>query len=147
MTVDGYRDHICYYDSWGYTGNLDTDDTSSYGPETVTVTDFDYLENGFTYSVHDYTNRMETGSTEMSNSGAYVELFQGGTLLRRWDIPTGRVGTVWNVFSMDKRGNIRNLNTFENISDPEFVGAGYTNGAYSLDAVSDAAKLKNAEVK
>lgn len=147
VTVDGYRDHICYYDSWGYTGNLDTDDTSSYGPETVTVTDFDYLENGFTYSVHDYTNRMETGSTEMSNSGAYVELFQGGTLLRRWDIPTGRVGTVWNVFSMDKRGNIRNLNTFENISDPESVGAGYTNGAYSLDAVSDAAKLKNAEVK
>ena len=147
VTVDGYRDHVCYYNTWGTTANLDTDDTYSYGPETVTVTDFEYLKNGFTYSVHDYTNRYESSSTAMSNSGAYIELFRGGTLLRTFYIPTGKIGTVWNVFSMDSSGNIRDLNTFENISEPDYVGIGYTGGAYSPHTFTDAAKQKTAEVK
>lgn len=132
LTTDGYRDHIYYSSKYGVTGNLDWDDTSSYGPETITVTDFDGLENGFVYSVHDYSNRSSTTSTVLSNSGATVELYRGTELIRTYHIPTGREGTVWHVFSMNASGRITDLNQFEFVSSPGSVGASFVNTASNL---------------
>ncbi len=122
VTTGGSREHIYYSDKYGTSGNLDWDDTTSYGPETITVTDFEYLQNGFTYSVHDYTNRSSSSSTELSYSGAYVDVYKGDVLIRRYYVPTGRVGTVWNVFSVDANGNITDINSFENESSASDVG-------------------------
>ncbi|MCD8128702.1 MAG: carboxypeptidase regulatory-like domain-containing protein, partial [Oscillospiraceae bacterium] len=125
-TTSGGREHVYYGARLGSASNLDIDDTSSYGPETITVTDFEYFANGFTYSVHDYSNRSNSSSYAMSNSGAVVRFYQGETLLRTYNIPTGRIGTVWNVFQISADGTITDLNTFENISEPESVGASFT---------------------
>ena len=125
VTVNGIRDHIYYFAKAGISANLDVDDTTSYGPETVTVTSFSDLQDGFTYSVHDYTNRSSTDSSALSLSGAIVKVYKGNTLLHTYNVPTDREGTVWNVFSIDQNGNITDLNTFEYISNPGSVGASY----------------------
>lgn len=124
VTADGSREHIYYSNMNGKTANLDWDNTSSYGPETITVTGFDQLRNGFTYSVHDYTNEGYDYCTELSSSGAYVTLLHGDDRPRIYYVPTGRDGTVWNVFSIDKNGIITDLNTFGYAYDHE-VGSDY----------------------
>ena len=137
ITAGGVRDHIYFSNKLGATGNLDVDDTTSYGPETITVTEFDDLKNGFTYSVHDYTNRDSTDSSAMSNSSATVRLYYGVELLRTYHIPVDQVGTVWNVFSVDGTGRITDLNTFESIASPEGVGVGFVAESIDLLQVSD----------
>ena len=120
--ASGSADHVYYHHKVGSSANLDRDDTDYSGPETVTVTDFSSLQNGFTYSVHDFSNRSSSSSTVLSNSGAKVVVYQGDAVLATFFVPTDRVGTVWNVFSIDAAGNITSIGSFENISSPENVG-------------------------
>lgn len=121
-TKSGYNEHVYYSNKEGDSSNLDIDDTTSYGPETVTVTDFANFVNGFTYSVHDYTNRYSDNCSQMSQlSEATVKLYKGSELIKTYFVPTNRLGTVWRVFSIDATGNITDLNEFYNQSDPELV--------------------------
>lgn len=120
-TTSGSYDHIYYSNSYGYTGNLDRDDTNSYGPETITITDFDSLKDGFTYAIHDFTNKSSAYSSSLSASGAIVKLYKGNTLLKTYNVPTDRTGTVWRVFSVDKNGSIRDINYMYNESYPSSV--------------------------
>lgn len=120
-TSSGSYEHVYYSNKVGYTANLDIDDTSSYGPETITVTDFELLSDGFTYSVHDYSNKGSTSNSILSSSGAVVELYKGNTLLKKYYVPTDKIGTVWRVFSIDAEGNITDINYFYNQSDASAV--------------------------
>lgn len=102
---------------------LDLDDTSSYGPETVTTTvNADVIENGskLVYSVHDYTNRNQIDSTVLSNSGATIHVYSGNTLIKTFSVPNGKKGNVWKVFEI-KNGVIKSVNEFYNCSDPSEV--------------------------
>lgn len=77
--------------------NLDLDDTTSYGPETSTV--YAVSENGeYSFYVHDFTNRISSSSTALSNSGAQVKLYSGEVLVATFNIPQNRDGTLWHVF-------------------------------------------------
>ena len=120
--TDGRNEHIYYSETVGSAGNLDRDDTDYEGPETITITNFELLQNGFAYSVHDYSNRDDTNNYELSSSNAIVRLYKGDTLLRTYNVPTDRVGTVWNVFGVNGNGDIIDINTFENVSEPSEVG-------------------------
>lgn len=97
----GQRFHV-YYRSDQYTDsttnvNLDWDDTSSYGPETITVNS---VPNGLLrYSVHNYSNR-GTSTTYLSNSGAQVSLYRGSILVKVFNVPSGQ-GDLWTVFTLD----------------------------------------------
>lgn len=117
--------HVCYYQKVFEQANLDVDDTSSYGPETITVNGMAYLD-GFTYCVHNYTDRYASSGEEdayrLSQSGAIVKLYRANTLVQTFNVPTNRAGTVWNVFSIDRNGNISVHNSFEFQSDPGNVG-------------------------
>lgn len=73
---------------------LDTDDTSSYGPETITI--YTQVSGTYTYYVHDFTNRYSASSTVLSNSGATVKVYQGNSLLRTFYVPQ-QAGTLWKV--------------------------------------------------
>ncbi len=122
----GDRYHVYYSiknHSWGgdECANLDIDDTTSYGPETITV--FLNVQGGnFSYLIHDYSNRSSTNSTSMSNSGATVSVYSGNTLLRVFNVPTNTVGTVWHVFDYDATtGTLVGVNEFFNQSDPGAV--------------------------
>lgn len=120
-TTTGAIEHVYYSNKEEANANLDLDDITSYGPETITVTGFANLT-GFKYSVHDYTNRSSTSSTALSASGAKVEVYLGSALLKTYYIPIGLEGTVWNVFSVGSNGDITELNTFEYESNPSDVG-------------------------
>lgn len=102
--------------------NLDTDDMSSYGPETVTVSVTSQLLNGgiFKYSVQDFTNKNSTSSNKLSMSGAVVRVYKGNDLVVTFNVPKNNVGTVWHVFEITENG-IVSINEFENISDVSSV--------------------------
>ena len=75
--------------------NLDVDDTSSYGPETVTIVNPNV---NFVYAVHDFSNKSSSSSSAMSYSDATVTVFMGGRELEKFNIPVDQVGTYWTVF-------------------------------------------------
>ena len=109
--------HVYYSakEAYNYYGEriaiLDVDDTSSYGPETITLTP---VEDGiYHYYIHDYSSRTYTDNTAMANSGATVQVFSGSRLIAVYKVPTDGVGTVWHVFDYDTvAGELIPVNTF-----------------------------------
>ena len=92
--------------------NLDTDDTSSYGPETITITERIY--GTYTYAVHNYSNRNNSSSDALSFSGAVVRVFMGSAQVAEYHVPTDQVGTYWTVFQIDSAERITPINTVSN---------------------------------
>lgn len=91
--------HVYYSDKSAYKDGeevawLDVDDTTSYGPETIT---FDVSPNGtYSYYVHNYS-----GEADLSSSGAEVRLYRGDQLVKIYEIPTDWADQeVWQVFSI-----------------------------------------------
>lgn len=81
---------------------LDVDDVSSYGPETISImkTNGAYTPGTYRYYVHHYS-----GSSNIPNSGAAVQIYKGSQLIRSFSAPTttdANVGDnyVWSVFEM-----------------------------------------------
>lgn len=86
--------HVAYYNMNVEEVSLDVDDTTSYGPETVTISDVD-TSTTYNYYVNNYS-----GESAMGASGAIVKLYYGGTT-RTYNVPSG-VGLNWNVFSIEQ---------------------------------------------
>jgi len=102
-------------------GELDVDDTSSYGPETITM--LGLYAGTYRYSVHDYTNKNSSTSTGLANSSATVKLFFHDGQELTFNVPN-QPGTVWNVFEIDgATGVITPLNHMEFQSNPSNVGS------------------------
>ena len=118
----GSRYHLYYSNrsstpstSWPYV-KLDTDDTSSYGPEVVSV--YKLYNGTYRYCVHHYS-----GSSDISNSGATINLIiSGGSRsgIYNFTPPAGAtaVNDVWNVFDLgvDSSGNVSSISTLGTIS-------------------------------
>lgn len=99
-----YFSHKTQYDGDICIANLDMDDTSGYGPETITINLTN--NNKFNYYVYKYS-----GIGTLSTSEAQVKLYKGNDLLTTYNVPTEQGnGNYWNVFSIDK-GNIVGINT------------------------------------
>ncbi|MBN2789181.1 MAG: carboxypeptidase regulatory-like domain-containing protein [Candidatus Delongbacteria bacterium] len=77
---------------------LDFDDTYMYGPETITI--HKKSTESYEYVVQDYTNRKNSDSKSLSNSGAKVRVYRGQNLLKTFFVPMGKYGNTWNVFKM-----------------------------------------------
>lgn len=99
--------------------NLDVDDTTSYGPETITLT----VNNTTPYYYYIYKY---AGYGDLSTSSAKVELFQGGTHIATYHVPTNQGnGDYWNVFAIID-GRVQVKNTITDGADLEYAGS---NGA------------------
>lgn len=86
-----------FYENENIIADLDVDDTTSYGPETLTL----YQSKPgkiYHYYVHDYINQGLSDSNEMSNSGARLSIFVDGLYRETMYIPTNKAGTVWHAF-------------------------------------------------
>ena len=76
---------------------LDHDDTSSYGPETITLT---RTSGGvYRYSVFDYTDRAATTGSALAGSGAQVRVYQGSSLIGTYNVPN-HAGNLWKVLEI-----------------------------------------------
>ncbi|HPY64277.1 MAG TPA: carboxypeptidase regulatory-like domain-containing protein [Bacillota bacterium] len=109
--------NVYYYDmKYVFDGremaNLDVDDTTSYGPETITI--LENIHGAYTYAVHDYTNRNSSSSNKLSLSDAVVRVFIGSRQVAEYHVPTDQIGTYWTVFQINKAGRIRPVNTVSN---------------------------------
>ena len=109
-----------YYEDGELKANLDVDDTSSYGPETVTIYTIEDGEN-FSYYVHDFSNRYNSDSTVMSNSEAKVVVYSGENVVGIFNVPIDVEGNLWHVFDYDSEtGEITPVNTFSKIGSSEY---------------------------
>ncbi|MDR1126871.1 MAG: hypothetical protein LBL06_01960 [Treponema sp.] len=75
---------------------LDRDDTSGYGPETITV---ERAESSGRYRLYviDYTDRSAPDSAALSRSGATIRVYRNNQLLDSFTAPTEGLGNRWNV--------------------------------------------------
>ncbi|MFA6456974.1 MAG: hypothetical protein WCW40_09145 [Bacteroidota bacterium] len=89
------------------TGRLDIDAMKGYGPETITVNEVS-TASIYTYSVHDYSNRIRKQSTALSDSKGTVKVYADGRLLKIFQVPRKKEGTVWNVFTIEQ-GQVREV--------------------------------------
>ena len=95
----GDRFH-CFFSDSSPTGSnaiLDVDDVSSFGPETITVTQT--INGIYRYSVHNFSNQFSTSSTALASSSAVVRLLIGESSMV-FNVPNVE-GTLWTVFEMD----------------------------------------------
>lgn len=107
--------HVCYWNMIHFedgeiVAQLDIDDTWSEGPETVTVTVAVDKELKYQYYVQDYTNGGNLSSTELSLSGANVQVYNGERLIKSYTVPMNEKGTRWNVFEITD-GKLVDTNT------------------------------------
>lgn len=125
------NNHICYYHQEGTNANLDVDDTDSFGPETITI-EKRAQNQKYIYAVHDFSDRTEIDNQTLSNrSNAKVYVYIGNTLIKSYEVPKQKKGTVWVVFMIDESGNIIDINNFENSTSWEGVKSLLSNYRYS----------------
>ena len=116
---EGY--HIFYSNQSDAAGdNLDVDDTTSYGPETITIP---VVKDGlYKYYVVDYSNCSHGSPTsfDMSNSGAVVNVYTSSGLVATFHVPTGQSGVIWEVFEIRNGQIIPNQRYYNNIDTTDW---------------------------
>ena len=85
---------VSYYDPVAVGANLDHDDTSSFGPETITITD--QASGIYKYYVNQYSS---DGS--LSTSSAVVKIYNASGLLKTYNVPASGTGEYWNVCTIN----------------------------------------------
>ena len=113
---DGGRFHVYYSDpAYGEVANLDVDDVTSYGPETITISQF--LSGGmYRYSIHNYSEQSTAGGAEISSSPTHVEVYDYNSMIKSYTAPpfTGS-GNTWRVFEINVSGttlSFTDINTY-----------------------------------
>lgn len=107
--------HIYFSNMKGADALLDVDDTTSYGPETITLQRKHDGEK-YVYAVHDYSNRGNANSSLLSNSGAKVFVYVGQTLIKTYYVPVNKVGNLWTIFAVTEGGEFQDFNTIKNVA-------------------------------
>lgn len=106
-----YRDnHVFFKSKSGDKAALDVDDVSSFGPETITISDRPDGER-YVYAVLDFSNRAKAGSTGLGRSGARVDLYIGQTLVRSYR-PRKVAARAWIPFIIDRQGQFVDMDMY-----------------------------------
>lgn len=103
--------NIYFGSKQGTDAHLDVDDTTSYGPETITLEKKHYGES-YVYAVHDFSNGGNPSSRALSDSQAKVFVYMGQSLVRTYYVPQNRSGNLWTVFRMTGSGDFQDINNF-----------------------------------
>jgi hypothetical protein len=115
-TSSGDRFHVYYSNetvSDGTEAYLDVDDTQSYGPETITITQ--YLSGVYRYSVHNYDNDGPDGGQEIYDSPVKVEIFDSNGLIASFSPKpfTAGSGNTWRVFEFTITNDLVSVTTID----------------------------------
>jgi len=93
----------------GAGANLDTDDVSSYGPETITITS-GQMGGSYVYWVYNFS-----GETPLTSSQAAVRLYDSTGLVQTLSVPSFGEGRYWEVFTMTYDGSSYNVSLVNQI--------------------------------
>ena len=115
-TSSGNRFHVYYSDQSindGTEAYLDVDDTESYGPETITISQ--YLSGVYRYSVHNYTDDSNEGGLGIYNSPTKVEIFDSNGLIATFTPKPFAAGSgnTWRVFEFSISNNVVSITTLD----------------------------------
>lgn len=132
--------HISFQKRKGTNANLDVDDTTSYGPETITVTKKE-VGKRYIYAVNNYSNCIDIGSQTLGNSGARVNVYIGQTLVRTYYAEPNKVGNIWVVFGIDENGAFQDINSYldvrkSHIEIQPILSEMVTHGNYQVSSFS-----------
>lgn len=117
------------YDGSTLIADLDVDDTSGYGPETITISPSG-LTGSYTYYIYNYT-----GTGSFSGAGATAELYYGDKLVETVSVPSGSgSGRYWSLFKFED-GKVRLINTVGtsvSTSSGELINTPIINEVYNV---------------
>ena len=120
--------------------NLDVDDTTSYGPETITLN----VSNTTPYYYYIYKY---AGTGELYTSGAKVKLYQGSSLLGTYHVPANQgTGRYWNVFAIVD-GRIMIKNTVTSSADVSYAVTNSAVAARTYMALNNHNTIEGCEKK
>ena len=106
--------HVYFTQMKGADAQLDVDDTTSYGPETITV-ERKHDGDRYVYAVHNYSDGGNPDSDRLSKSAAKVFVYVGQTLVRTYYVPTNAKGNLWNVFAVTEVGEFQDINSISGV--------------------------------
>jgi hypothetical protein len=107
--------HVSFLGKSGGDAQLDVDHTDGYGPETITIMRKHSGER-YVYAVHDFADRGEPDTPDLSASEAKVFVYVGQTLIRTYYVPKARKGNIWTVFAISADGEVQDINTMSGAS-------------------------------
>lgn len=111
-----YYGHKSQYDGEIEVCNLDVDDTTSYGPETITL-------NTTPDAPYYYYIKRYAGSGTVGTSGAQINVYQGENLVATFNVPTDQGdGDYWNVFAI-VNGELIAKNTITSSADTSYANS------------------------
>lgn len=111
---NGDRFHVYFSNrEFGDVADLDRDDVTSFGPETITLAP--ETDGMYRYSVFNYSNQGENGSQgiagEIENSSpALVQVYNDQGLVREYRAPDAEPGNTWRVFEINVDGDNATIN-------------------------------------
>ena len=109
-----YYSHKSQYDGDIEVCDLDYDDTTSYGPEHITLKPTTIKP--YYYYIYRYA-----GSGTVASSGAKITVHKGNQLIATYNVPTNLGSSdFWNVFAI-KDGQIINKNTITSSADISYA--------------------------
>ena len=103
-----YRDKIRSDDGTVW---LDRDDTDSWGPETITITELDNTAE-YQFYIFNYSKQSEPKGTSLSSSRARVRVYVDNRYYATYSIRENQRGIYWYVFNI-KNGQIISSNYVE----------------------------------
>ena len=109
-----YYEHMSQYDGGVEVCNLDVDDVTSFGPETITL-------NPTTDSAYYYIYKYYGSQGTVASSSAQIKLYKGETLINTFNVPTNLgEGDYWNVFAI-KNDELIIKNTITSVVDTNYA--------------------------
>ena len=119
--------HVVYEDSHVYFSHkkgadsfLDVDDTTSFGPETITVNKR-HSGTKYVFAVHNYSSNGRYGTTTLSTSQAKVFVYVGESLIKSYYVPTQRKGGLWVLFAIDDTGALSDIDNIVDIAESQSI--------------------------
>jgi uncharacterized protein YfaP (DUF2135 family) len=109
--------HVFFSNKRGTDANLDVDNTTGFGPETITLTR-KHVGERYVYAVHDYSDGGSPQTDHLGKSSAKVFVYVGQTLVKTYYVPAGN-GNLWTVFAVTENGDFQDINTLSGTTSHE----------------------------
>ncbi|MBC7974111.1 MAG: hypothetical protein H7138_03940 [Myxococcales bacterium] len=116
-----YEDsHVFFNKKKGADSFLDVDDTTSFGPETITINKR-HPGTKYVFAIHNYSAAGRYGTTTLSTSQAKVFVYVGESLIKSYYVPTGKKGALWVLFALDDTGALTDIDNIVDIAEADSI--------------------------